>query len=107
MLIVVIGSDENVFVTHQAPVPRLPQVIYATPLPIRPRGPSTLSKYPTTPATLSPAIPTPIIGHPYYHLAPTAPSVNYHPYSFFYTPRPTHSQPMQYTFKAYNPQSNS
>jgi hypothetical protein len=97
-----IGSDENVFVTRQAPVAPLPQVIYATPLPTRSCG-ATLSHYPTIPAgpaASSPAALTPINANPYYHMAPP---VHYQPYPYFYTPSPTQTRPMQYTFKSYNP----
>ena len=125
-----IGSDENVFRTCQTHVPPwfgpLPQVIYATPLPTRssglapslshhrtiPAGPSTSSPAlptspilkPSGPATSSPSALTPINVNPYYHLATP---VHYpsQPYPFLYTPSPSQTLPMQYTFKTYNPQS--
>jgi hypothetical protein len=118
-----IGSDENVFVTRQAHAPPpsqpgpLPQVIYATPQPMRSSGLSASSlshHYPTIlagPSTSSPAALTPG-PNPYYHLAtpvhyPSQP-VHYpsQPYPFFYTPSPSQTRPMQYTFKTYNPQSH-
>jgi hypothetical protein len=110
-----IGSDENALTTPQAPPTAHPpaQVIYATPLPARSGG-APFSDHPIISAASSPVAPNFIHTNPYHHLATP---IHYQPHPFYYTLSPMQPGPsfnrqhqyrqlMQYTFKAYNPQSH-